>query len=357
MSYEIVDASGEYYSDEMSYNYADNLDEIQDQPVETSDAEEYINDSDSEVDDTDDFDVDELDEEDVEEIDPYDPDFFKEPDTFDSEEERLDWYRDRVETVKSLLDTDSDVYKSFAIEKQQQLVERMESEFEGFGIMHEALQTDARGFLLQFIPEALAEHGINPIMNETELLERVESDLQKEYGDDYRMRLNQTEIFNPRSFTAQVWAKQQSLIREWDTINARNREILTKWNDTIANKPAVQQQQQATMTQQDLDSVYNSHFKDKYDRQTYDKMMSDSMQKKFTYDDLEKVMRFEQFMEDAYQRGLREAQTKGRQVFDNASREGTVIRAQDNRVANQRSSADMITNDFESFFNGGIPHY
>lgn len=359
MPYDTVDSSGDYYGSDEQFDYTENIDVADDdsndsEDISPYDIEEYSGD-DTGFDTEEDSDV-EVDESDVEEVDPYDPSYFDEPDTFASDEERLEWYQDRLDTVKQVIDSNSDIYRSFAKQTEQALVQRMESEFEGFGIMHEALQTDPRGFLLQFIPEALAEHGINPIMNETELLERVETDLQKEYGDDYRMRLNQTEIFNPRSFTAQVWAKQQSLIREWDTINARNREIITKWNDTLIS-PASQPSQQAGYNQQDLDSLYAEHFKDRYDRSEFNELMTEAQQRKFTPQDMERVIRFDEFIDAAYNKGLREASAKGKQSFDRASREGNVVRARDSQMASQPATSNSTSYDFNSFFNGGIPHY
>lgn len=357
MDYEVVDASGDYYADDMSYGYAENVDDVkndyQPEVEETPDLHEESEEN------KEGEEVGQDEEYEEEDIDPFDPDYFKAPDTFNSTEEELEWYRDRMDSVRHLVDQDSDLYRSYAEETRQQLVEKLDLEYEGFGIMHEALQTDARGFLLQFIPEALAEHGINPIMSEQELLERVEKDLQKEYGDDYRMRLNHTEVFNPRSFTAQVWAKQQSLIREWDTINARNKEIMSKWNETIASKANTQPQAKQGPSQAELDTAYEQHFKQKYDRQSFDAMMASASQKEFTFQDLERVMHFDKFIEEAYQRGIREASNVNKQRFDTAAREGNVVRAQDARRVNQPvQSADSIAYDFDSFFNGGgIPHY
>lgn len=356
MDYEVIDASGDYYAEDMSYNFAENLDEVDNTPQA---EKEFSNDYNEEVVEEEDF-LEEESEYEEEDIDPFDPDYFKAPDTFSSTEEELEWYRDRMDSVRHLVDQDSNLYRSYAEETRQQLVEKLDLEYEGFSIMHEALQTDARGFLLQFIPEALAEHGINPIMSEQELLERVEQDLQKEYGNDYRMRLNTTEVFNPRSFTAQVWAKQQSLIREWDSINARNKEIMSKWNETIASsKQNSQTQVKQGPSQAELDQAYEQHFKQKYDRQSFDAMMASATQKEFTFQDLERVMHFDKFIEEAYQRGLKEASNANKQRFDSAAREGNVIKAQDTRRVNQPANVDTgsVTYDFESFFNGNIPYY
>ena len=354
MSYETVDSSGDYYSEDMMYSYGDPIEEVTDAPTPSNDAEQFIADTpqDDEYEQEIDSDIEEID------VNPYDPDYFKEPDAFADDQSKLEWYKDRVDTIQQLLSGESELYKSYIAERQNELVQKMESEFEGFGIMHQALQTDARGFLLQFIPEALAEHGINPIMSEEELLERVANDLSKEFGDDYRLRLNQSEMFDPRSFTAQVWARQQSLIREWDTINARNREILTKWNEAIASKPQQQQGMAQQATPQDLNNMYEQHFKDRYDRQSFDALMAEAQQTQFKVTDIEKILRYDQHIQEAYQRGLREAQGRGNAQFQQASREGTVVSARDVKPIRQEGNTPAsIGYDFESFFNGGIPHY
>jgi len=362
---EIVSSPSDYYSDDMmSFSYSDNLDEHQDDSYEDTDddiPDEYVDEdetSDEVESDGLGTEADEAGEDEDDESEPsiFDPEYFKTPDTFESQEEEVEWYRDRIATVEALLDKDSSIYESIANEHLSERVSQMDLELEGFGIMHEALQTDARGFLLQFIPEALAENGINPIMTEQQVLERAEQDLMKEFGADYRTRINHAELFDPRSFTAQVWAKQQSLIREWDIINNRNKEIMHTWNDNIVAKRE-QQANAPAYTQAEIDAVYQQEFKDRYDRQEFDAMISEAAQRKVTFADLEKVIKFDDFVQEAYEKGLKDAKVVNNSAYERASREGTVYTANDRRVATQPDSARQIADDFQTFFTGGIPYY
>lgn len=350
----MVDASGSYYEDVIDNDILTEVSEEEtsvepEGEVQTADSvpenEPEVSEETPSMEETEDV-----------EVDPYSKEYFQ-PGTFENSEKELEWYRDRLDTIRQVLDTNSDLYTGYVNQHTAALVEKVSGEIEGFKVMHEALQSDAKGFLLQFIPEALAEHGINPIMNEDEILIRVEQDMIKEFGDNYHMRTNQGELFNPRSFTAKVWAKQQSLTREWDMINNRNKEILQSWNDNIVAKRN-QQTETAVQTAAEpvnMDAAYDQYFKGKgYDRPSFDHLMTQAQQKTMTFEDLEKILRFDDFLKGAYEKGKREA---SQMRYNEAKKEGTEYSVKRNSVMEQ-ATPESIHDDFYSVFaNGGIPNY
>ena len=339
--FDIVNASGSYYESEDD-NFAGMEEEIvaptpsyEEQPIGEDSPQEQ-----------------EVDNEEIIEIDPFDRAFYT-PGTFENSEQELEWYRDRIDSINQMLDGDSELYKMYAAEQAQAMLEKTAADFEGFKEMHQALHTDAKRFFLQYIPEALAEHGVNPIMDTDQLMDRVNSDLQKEFGDDYRHRLNQAELFDPMSFTAKVWARQQGLVREWDGINARNKELMAHWNESIANQP--QQQQTPTgPTQEDLHTAFEQHFAPKgYNEEQFNYIIEQASSRQLGFEDIEKLVRFDDYVQEAYNLGREEA-LKGR--YNEARKEGQEYRVPQQQT--QFASQNSIHEEFlRAFQDGGVPYY
>lgn len=288
---------------------------------------------------------------------PSDVTFYQKPE-FENSEQELDWYRNKMGVLEQIFDKDKGYLQEFIETTRTDAIHNVEQEVQGFRDMFEAMQVDPKGFLLQYMPEAMAEYGIDPIMSSEQLLERVQADMESEFGADYLQKVNPQEMFKPRSFSSQVWAKQQESINHWTKLNERNQELVANWNKHIKHNgggpqplsevEAVQKQEQY------LSSEYQNYFAPKlgYSKEQFDSFIEQAQKApSLTLQQVEKVLNFDKYMQQSYERGIRE---RGKNTLNQVVAE----KAKPVATPPTQNSADEIHREFvQAFMNGGIPTY
>jgi hypothetical protein len=291
------------------------------------------------------------------ELSPADRDFYARPEFKDAEEE-LNWHRERFSTLDKIFDTKSGYLQEFIENTRTEALTKLDEELDGLKVMYDAMQKDPRGFLLQYMPEALQSYGINPILSTEQILERVATDLTKEFGENYESKLNPADMFKPHSFASKVWARQQQLLTEWDMTNRRNEQLLKQWNDFTVKgglpQPKDQVEEEAQF-QRYAETEFQNYFapKLKYTKEQFDEFISKAKEHPaITLADIEKIVNFNKYVDNAYKRGLTE---RGR---------GTLNQVKQTAVAPKATSPSVIPDStrvhkefLESFMNGGMPNY
>lgn len=285
-----------------------------------------------------------------------DREFYARPE-FENLEQETEWYRERFGHIDKIFDSKDGYLQEYIESTRQEALTKLDEELVGFADMYQAMKTDAQKFLLQYMPEAFEAYGISPIMDTNQLLDRVQSDLFKEFGDDYRTKIDPAQVFDPQSLTSRVWARQQELIKDYQDLNGRNKQLMDNWNKHVkdGNAPRqVSEVESERALQQQIESEYNAYFKPKlgYTREQFDDMINKGKQMPpLTLGDLEKVINFDKYLDSAYKRGL---SAKGKQTLASVQQAvpRPVQQEQPSQVGESRKREL-----FETFMNGGIPSY
>lgn len=228
------------------------------------------------------------------------------PEDFENDPvKELNWYKNRVETLRNAY---NDLYVDRPQEHINQLLEQTSNEIEGFKIAFNALKTNPEEFVMQYMPELLAKHGLSPVLSEDQILNKVHEQLVKEFGEDYRNRYDPSELIDMRSFSAQMLNKQNQLYGEYAELNKRNAEIATKWNENINEKGTnFQTQEQAQFNVQEIAEKHYGEFEQLgFNREEYNSFIEAAQQQDLTMQDIHKVVYFDGYMQVAYEKGLEE---------------------------------------------------
>lgn len=283
-------------------------------------------------------------------------DYFKLP-QFQNEQEELAVLRERFNHVSELFTNNPDIINDWASEQIQELVQKQNEEIESYAEMYKALQTDPRSFFIQYIPEVLAEYGISPVLSNEQILEQVEKDLAKDFGDNYKQYWNTNDLINPNSLTSQIWLKQQQLINQYNETNARNQELVKNWNTMVSNKEI--QPLQPQEYQQKIQESYNNIFAPAgMEQAEYQQFIKEAENYQMNIEDVHRMVHFDDYIQEAYEQGV----AAGRQTsYNNTLKAGAkevVGNGFYGNVPKQPREQNVVNDDWVRVFtNGGIPNY
>lgn len=231
--------------------------------------------------------------------------WFQPEDFGDDHSKALDWYKNRVETLRTAY---NDLYVERPQQQVNELIEQTSNEIEGFKVAFNALKTNPEEFVMQYMPELLIKNGLSPVLSEDQVLNKVHEALVKEFGEDYRQRYDPSELIDMRSYSAQMLNKQNQLYGEYAELNKRNAEIASKWNENINEKGTNFQTQEETQfnVQEIADKHYGEFEQLGFNRDEYNSFIEQAQQQDLTMQDLHKVVYFDGYMQVAYEQGLNE---------------------------------------------------
>lgn len=283
--------------------------------------------------------------------------------------EQLGWYQDRYAQVIDYLG--SSQYQQEAAQQRQQLLDETSQEIEDFKVVYQALKSNPQDYILQYFPEALVQHGINPVLTIEQMGTKIHDQLARQFGDDYRERVNPNEIFNPTSFSATVYATQQQLYQQYNEMNAKNKDIYDNWGQLVSEgkfstqNPATEIQQANEPTPEWMAAQYDQHFAGHgFSEEEYVSFVDAAKDYRMDITDVHKVVHFSDYLSEAYRQGMSEGQKAfyGRMNnTGNATRQSyQPVKYGDHLQGAQQgdwSEADEIQRQMATFAKGGMFSY
>lgn len=286
---------------------------------------------------------------------------FDVPSEFKDTTEALSWYATQFETVKQTYGSvNPQEIQQRIFEEQSQVVSQ---EIEGFKIMYQALKNNPEEFVMQYMPEVLAKHGIEPVMDSNQMADKIEQRLKQEFGEDYKMKYSANELIDPRSLSNAILLRQQQLYNDYTAMNQANQSRLGEWNKNIAEGRSNLDPNQEYTKEQIIEQAqqYYPEFEAKgFSTEDYNQFVAEAADHKMSLDDVHKVLYFDGYMQVAYEKGLSEGKTG---VYDKITKEGNgerVLPDSVSRLLNQRTRPAPSDNNF-SFYGMSdsniIPNY
>ena len=282
------------------------------------------------------------------------------PNEFKDTTEALSWYADRFEQVKQTYGSiNPEEIQRQIFEEQSQSVAQ---EIEGFKIMYQALKSNPEEFVMQYIPEVLAKHGIEPVLSSDQMADKIEAKMRNEFGDDYKMKYNANDLIDPRSLSNSILMRQQQLYQDYTAMNQANQQRLGEWNQNLAQGRSNLAPNQEYSREQVIENAkqYYPEFEAKgFSTEDYDQFVAEAIDHKMTMDDVHKVLYFDGYMQVAYEKGLEEGKSG---IYNKIASEGNgerVLPESVSRLIRQREPAPS-DNEFPFFgmtTNFSIPNY
>ena len=288
--------------------------------------------------------------------------FLHAPEEFNSHEEAIQWYAERFQVVKEdLLNPDSEVGSYYRSKYMDEALKSYDSEIQGFKEEFLAMKANPREYLMQYIPEALALHGIEPILTEQQINDRVQNDLSQLYGPDYHAKWNPAELIYPQSFSSQLLQTQNSLLHKYNTLNEQNAQIYKEWNKNIIDGKSNLDRFEGKEEQEIIETIKHEN-RDKFikdygfDEQSYEEFIQTAAKKTIELEDLHKVIYFDGYLKSAYEQGLNDAK-KG--LYNKINQEGNARKITTPRIKQSTEqysdgSDPWVYNGFSDF---KIPNY
>lgn len=227
------------------------------------------------------------DDKDVYEIPDFVPDSYIPPQAFDSEEDELDWYRENygkvIDTYKTdeFVDFISNKYIDKFLELEQQNIEKL-------------IEDNKIYELKTKYPQFFKQIGISSEISEEEIADIVYDKLSKEFGENYAEIYDVDEAADKNSISGKMIARQEQIMAE---IQQHNSQIQT-------NKP---------MSKEDLITNLNIQYSQDFEphgitKENYIKTLEFAQQKAndLSVKDFYKLQYFQEYIDDAYQRGLKD---------------------------------------------------
>jgi hypothetical protein len=281
--------------------------------------------------------------------------YFVQPEKFENIDQEIAWYRERFDVLSKEINPNTETIRELSKPYVDEYIQQQETEIQGFAEMKRALDTNPRAFLMQYIPEALAELGISPIMTDNEILDNIAKDMATEFGDDYRERFNHNDVIDPRTESSQMWLRMDKLKSEYNNLNNRNREILEQWNSKVINNEVKTPSNEEAM--QFIESSYKEQFEPlEIPKEEFNATIEWAKQAPpITTLDIYKLKNFEVLLQEAYNSGI----VEGKQVTykNTAARGGQEVVASEPQkqvtVTNPNATSDLI----RMMQQGGIPAF
>ena len=217
---------------------------------------------------------------------------------------QLDWYKERFDTINQVLHPSQDTLAPYLEPHFAQMIQEKENELSGFVQMYQAMQTNPKAFLAQFIPEALQSLGVSPVLSQEEIFNQINSRLVSEFGPEWQqIAANSADRYNPNSNAYMIDYRYQQMLNELQQQNRRNQEIIGKWNELVAQKQIQMpdEQQQA----ESINRLYATEFEGKgFSREQFDAFIQKAEQTTLQPADIHHAIYFDEYMKQAYQKGI-----------------------------------------------------
>ena len=272
------------------------------------------------------------------------------PTEFKDATEALTWYATQFEQVKQTYGSiNPQEVQQRIFEEQSQAVSQ---EIEGFKIMYEALKTNPEEFVMQYLPEVLAKHGIEPVLTPDAMADKIENRMEQEFGSDYKMKYNANDLIDPRSLSNQILHRQQQLYNDYTTMNQANQQRLGEWNQNLAQGRSNLAPNQEYTREQVIEHAqqFYPEFEAKgFSTEDFNQFVTEAADYKITLDDVHKALYFDGYMQVAYERGLEEGKSG---IYNKITKEGNgerVLPDSVSRLINQRSQPAPSDNQFPFF--------
>ena len=217
---------------------------------------------------------------------------------------QLDWYKERFDTINQTLHPSQDTLAPYLEPHFARMIQEKENELSGFVQMYQAMQTNPKAFLAQFIPEALHSLGVNPVLSQEEIFNQINSKLISEFGAEWQqIAANSADRYNPNSNAYRIDYRYQQMLNELQQQNGRNQEIIGKWNELVSQKQIQMpdEQQQA----ESINRLYAAEFEGKgFSREQFDAFIQKAEQTTLQPADIHHAVYFDEYMKQAYQKGV-----------------------------------------------------
>lgn len=230
-------------------------------------------------------------------------DWFVMPDQL-SQEEQFNWYKERYDTISQMVRPSRESLTPYLEKHFTEMVQEKEQELSGFVQMYQAMQTNPKAFLAQFLPEALQSMGIDPILSQEEIFNNINTRLTSEFGPEWQqIASNAMDRYNPNSNAYKIDFRYQQMLNELQQQNARNQNIIGRWNELVSTKQ-IQTPDEKQAAEQ-INNLYATEFEPKgFTREQFDAFFQKAEQTTLQPADIHHALYFDEYMKQAYKQGI-----------------------------------------------------
>lgn len=280
------------------------------------------------------------------------------PEEFNTHEEAVQWYAERFQIVKEdLLNPDSEVGSYYRTQYMENQLKTLDEEIHGFKDEYLAMKANPKEYLLQYVPAALAMYGIEPVMSQEEILNKVEIEMSQAFGPDYKSKWDVNELIYPQSYSNQLLQAQNQLINKYNELNENNKKVYAEWNQNLINGKS-NLDKYANMENEQVIEAIKIENRDKFlkeygfDEESYNTFIQEAAKKTIEIEDLHKVIYFDGYLKQAYEKGLNDAKQG---LYGKLNQEGNARKITTPRIKSTESDMpEMNYNGYQDFF---IPNY
>jgi hypothetical protein len=281
------------------------------------------------------------------------------PDKFENTNQALEFYATRFEVLKeSLNNPDSEIYSDVVTNILAEKIKEIDKGIEGFSKAFLQLQQNPEEYLIQFHPELLAKHGIEPVLNYEQVKTKIDGQLRKEFGEDYRQKFNANDILDHGSLSSRMQQRQFELTQAFESTNERNRGLTQQWEKNLIEG---KNNLNGAMTEEQIkEQVIQEHFprfqEAGFTEESFDEFLDDAASHELTIEDIHKAIYFEAYMGKSYQQGYEEGR---KAVYGKLNEEGnaSTVRVPESvsKLLNtSEQERPSNTSDFGNFFEESI---
>lgn len=158
--------------------------------------------------------------------------------------------------------------------------------------------------LRQYFPEKLQEIGVEPVLTQEEIGTLIQNQLAQEFGENYEQLFDNKQLLNPMSQTAQMHNRSQQLLAHFANLNAERKTNFEKYKAGVTEQPVTQSEVKYASKDEMYDVVKDTMNKDEFEEVF---KYAEENAPKWTIADARKVMKYDDDVKAAYERGKAEA--------------------------------------------------
>ena len=212
---------------------------------------------------------------------------------FKSERAELNWYRDNYNKTFGIYQNDDfkhkllDHYKDFLLSEEENV--------ESLKAVESVFKNEPEIAIKVFGAEGLEKNGISSKLTDEEVGQIVNQEMIKYFGSNYAQKYDQSELIDPNSLSSKMLMKSQEIGRSIQEHQNYSEQLAQQY------KPLSDEE-----LQEELDKEYYANFQQEMSIDEYDEMIDEINNTDIGIMDLHKAIMFNEYMQEAYSRGIQD---------------------------------------------------
>jgi hypothetical protein len=172
---------------------------------------------------------------------------------FASSDEELEFYRSKYPALWQHIT--SDQFADQFLDQYGDIITRQDQELQAARMIMKGLDKDPVNFLMTYIPEYAEQLGIGSYYDEDAISEIVESEIAKQFGENWKDVYDPADLVRRNSVSSQILKRTQAIEAE---LEQRNHRFVQSRNARLAEIAQRQQQQNIPSQQYNIEHIMDT---------------------------------------------------------------------------------------------------